>query len=71
MVDLGSGWAVPARSFVSQFDSSPWGLLGFCNNLQRHRHTLFLAGLKGLVQWQMLPGRRNGGPLLPGRPGEQ
>lgn len=68
--DLGPGWSVPA-SFVFRLDSSPWGLLGFRDNLQPRRHTLFFAELKGLVQWQMLPGRRNGGRLPPGRPGEQ
>lgn len=43
----------------------------FCDNPQRRRHTLFFSGLKGLVQWQMLAGRRDGGRLPPERPGEQ
>lgn len=58
MADLRPGWSLPEKSFVSRLDTSPWGILGFCDDPQRRRHTLFFfrSELKGLVQRHMLPG---------------
>ena len=72
------GWRIRDWAELSPLGALSPGLtqpvgtsLRFCDNPQRRRHTLFFAELKGLVQWQMLAGRRDGGSLPPERPGEQ